>query len=129
MLVFLIFSPPLYNFHLFPPTKLVSVYFSLTYTDYPKSVNFALVCQWCGRTVARSLARSVYGHLIIKFSGMGRLPHFLSCGAPLQFPGIPVFVPKGEADDMSISGIMCMEFHSSYTCIQQYFRCLELFLV
>ena len=78
--------------------------------------------QWCGRTVARS----VYGHVIITFSGMGRLPHFLSCGAPLQFPVIPVFVPKGEADDMGISGIMCMELHSSYTRIQQYFRCLEL---
>ena len=32
---------------------------------------------WCGRTVARS----VYGHVITKFSRMGRLPHFLSYGA------------------------------------------------
>ena len=39
---------------------------------------FTLVCLWCGRTVARS----VYGHVITKFSGMGRLPHFLSYGAP-----------------------------------------------
>ena len=39
---------------------------------------FTLVCLWCGRMVARSL----YGHVITKFSGMGRLPHFLSYGAP-----------------------------------------------
>ena len=35
---------------------------------------FTLVCLWCGRTVARS----VCGHVIIKFSRTGRLPHFLS---------------------------------------------------
>ena len=29
-----------------------------------------------------SLDRSVYGHMITKFSGMGRLPHFPSYGAP-----------------------------------------------
>ena len=29
----------------------------------------ALVCLWCGRTVSRSL----YGHVITKFSGIGRL--------------------------------------------------------
>ena len=34
------------------------------------------------RTDGRSLDRSVYGHVITKFSGMGRLPHFLSYGAP-----------------------------------------------
>ena len=34
------------------------------------------------RTVARSLALSVYRHVITKFSRMGRLPHFLSYGAP-----------------------------------------------
>ena len=39
---------------------------------------FTLVCLWCGRTVARS----VYGHVITKFAGMGRLPLFLSYGAP-----------------------------------------------
>ena len=33
------------------------------------------------RTDGRSLARSVYGHVISKFSRMGRLPHFLSHGA------------------------------------------------
>ena len=31
----------------------------------------------------RSLARSVYGHVITKCSRMHRLPHFLSYGAPL----------------------------------------------
>ena len=30
----------------------------------------------------RSLDRSVYGRVITKFSGMDRLPHFLSYGAP-----------------------------------------------
>ena len=34
---------------------------------------FTLVCLWCGRTVARS----VYGHVITKFSRMGRILHFL----------------------------------------------------
>ena len=33
---------------------------------------------WCGRTVARS----VHSHVITKFSRMGRLPHFVSYGAP-----------------------------------------------
>ena len=33
------------------------------------------------RTDGRSLARSVCGHVITKFSRMGRLPHFLSYGA------------------------------------------------
>ena len=35
------------------------------------------------RTDGRSLARSVYGHVITKFSRMCRLPHFLSYGALL----------------------------------------------
>ena len=34
------------------------------------------------RTDGLSLARSVYGHVITKFSRMGRLPQFLSYGAP-----------------------------------------------
>ena len=34
------------------------------------------------RTEGRALARSVYGHVITKFSRMVRLPHFLSYGAP-----------------------------------------------
>ena len=37
---------------------------------------FTLVCLWCGR--------SVYGHVITKFSPMGNLPHFLTYGAPLR---------------------------------------------
>ena len=41
-----------------------------------------MVVLWCRQTVTRSLAHSVYGHVITKFSGMGRLPHFLSYGAP-----------------------------------------------
>ena len=41
---------------------------------------FALLCLWCGRTVARS----VYSHVITKFSRMGGLLlHFLTHGAPL----------------------------------------------
>ena len=40
---------------------------------------FTLVYLWCGRTVGRS----VYGHVITKFSRMGSLPHFLTHGAPL----------------------------------------------
>ena len=42
--------------------------------------NFALVCLWCGRTVGRS----VYGHVITKFSRMGSVPHFLIHGAALR---------------------------------------------
>ena len=34
------------------------------------------------RTDGRAAGRSVYGHVITKFSWMGRLPHFLSYGAP-----------------------------------------------
>ena len=41
---------------------------------------FTLVCLWCGRTVSRS----VYGHVIAKFSRMGRLLHFLTHGALLR---------------------------------------------
>ena len=35
------------------------------------------------RTDGRSLTCSVYGHVITKFSQMGRLPHFLWYGVPL----------------------------------------------
>ena len=34
------------------------------------------------RTDGHSIARSLYSHVITKFSRMGRLPHFLSFGAP-----------------------------------------------
>ena len=40
---------------------------------------FTLVWLCCGRTVRRS----VYGHVISKFSRMGRLLHFLTHGIPL----------------------------------------------
>ena len=36
---------------------------------------------YIGMPVVRTDGRSVYGHVITKFSGMGRLPHFLSYGA------------------------------------------------
>ena len=44
-----------------------------------------VILHWyaCGAD-GRSLARSVYGHVITKFSRIFRLPHFLSYGAPLQ---------------------------------------------
>ena len=41
---------------------------------------FTLICLWCGGTVGRS----VYSHVITKFSRMGSLPHFLTHGAPLR---------------------------------------------
>ena len=44
---------------------------------------FTLVCLWCGRTVAWAGDRTVYGHVITKFSRMGRLLPFLTHGAPL----------------------------------------------
>ena len=34
------------------------------------------------RTDGRAVGRSVYGHVITKFSQMGSLPHFLTHGAP-----------------------------------------------
>ena len=45
-----------------------------------KNTEGTLVYLWCGQTVARS----VYGYLITNFSRMGRLPHFLTHGAPLR---------------------------------------------
>ena len=42
-----------------------------------------MVCLWCGRTVVRAVGRSVYGHVINKFSRMGRLLYLLTHGAPL----------------------------------------------
>ena len=40
---------------------------------------FTLVCLWHGRTVGRA-----YGHVITRISRMGRLPNFLTHGAPLR---------------------------------------------
>ena len=36
------------------------------------------------RTDGRAGGRSVYGHVITKFSRMGSLPHFFTHGAPLR---------------------------------------------
>ena len=44
---------------------------------------FTLVCLWCGRTVARAGGQSVYGHVITKFSWMGRLLYFPTHDASL----------------------------------------------
>ena len=44
---------------------------------------FTLVCLRWERTVSRAGGRAVYGHVITKFSRMGRLLHFLTHGAPL----------------------------------------------
>ena len=37
---------------------------------------------YIGMPVVRTVAHSVYGHVITKFTQMGRLPNFLSYGAP-----------------------------------------------
>ena len=47
--------------------------------------NFALVCSVV-RTDGQVVGRSVYGHVIAKFSRMSSLPHFLTHGAPLLAP-------------------------------------------
>ena len=39
---------------------------------------------YCSYRNIRSVALSVYGHVITKFSRMGRIPHSLSYGAPPQ---------------------------------------------
>ena len=43
-----------------------------------------------GRSSGRAGGRSVYSHVITKFSRMGRLPHFLSYGALLAARGAPL---------------------------------------
>ena len=48
---------------------------------------FTLVCLWCGRTVNRA-----YGHVITKISRMGRLPNFVTDGAPLRARGVPLII-------------------------------------
>ena len=45
-----------------------TIYFCLVVR---KCESITLVFLWCGRTVARAVGRSVYGQVIIKFSGMG----------------------------------------------------------
>ena len=59
----------------------------------------------------RSGGRAVYGHVITKFSQMGRLPHFLSCGAPPTrwaplIQGIQVFYDKAWISDISSSRVL-----------------------
>ena len=112
-LAFLILLPPLQNYHVVLPTKkclicflsltldlcrrfsrwaslacrLLSLFLGLSLTPYSKSVdmtiNVSLVCLWCGRTFGRAGGRSVYGHVITKFSRMASLPHFPTHGAPM----------------------------------------------
>ena len=43
-----------------------------------------------GRSSGRAGGRSVYSHVITKFSRMGRLPHFLSYGTLLAARGAPL---------------------------------------
>ena len=47
-------------------------------------VGWVILHWYACATHGRSLGRSVYGHVITKFSRMGRLPHFLIHGAPLR---------------------------------------------
>ena len=76
--------------------------------------NFALVCLWCGRTVGRS----VYGHVITKFSRMGSLPHFLTHGAPRRASRAraplkrPKFGPWQENDTRSGRRFACRLYPS-----------------
>ena len=54
--------------------------------DFPsKNLELQLGCLTCWLSLwyERTVARSVYGHVITKFSRMDRLPNFLSYGAPL----------------------------------------------
>ena len=54
-------------------------------TDYPKFyVGMPVV-----RRDGEAVGRSVYGHVIAKFSRIGSLPHFLTHGAPLQYLCVP----------------------------------------
>ena len=58
---------------------------------------FTLVCLLCGRTVSQA----VYGHVITKFSRMGRLLHFLTHGASLAR-----FARESSANKVSVYFIM-----------------------
>ena len=51
----------------------------------------------CGAD-GRSGGRSVYGHVITKFSRMGSLPHFVTHGAPLRASRAraPLSLNKGD---------------------------------
>ena len=63
-------------------------------------------------TDGRSLARSVYGHVITKFSRMGRLPHFFSYGAPLTGSSANTFFKYWyNHSPSSCSNIIHQRFH------------------
>ena len=55
----------------------VAIHFRAKKPSPQTTRNFTLVCLWCCR-------RSVYGHMIAKFSRTGSLPHFLTHGALLR---------------------------------------------
>ena len=82
-LAFLIVSQPLWIFMFFFLQN-SSLLFSITSSViHVSGLNyFTLVCLWCGRTLGWSVGRSVYGHVITKFSWMGSGPHFLNYRAP-----------------------------------------------
>ena len=56
----------------------------------------------CGAD-GRSGGRSVYGHVITKFSRMGSLPHFVTHGAPLR-------ASRARAPLIKCSLVMCDDF-------------------
>ena len=58
----------------------------------PKLARKCEIEHWlpCGAD-GRSGGRSVYGHVITKFSRMGSLPHFLTHGAPRERSAINIF--------------------------------------
>ena len=64
--------------------------------------NFALVC--LVRTDGRAVGRSVYGHVVTKFSRMGSLPHFVTHGAPLRASRerAPLLEDDGESRCLSL---------------------------
>ena len=61
---------------------MISFQITLSCIWVPIPVDWVILHWYACGADGRSLARSVYGHVITKFSGMGRLPHFLSYGAP-----------------------------------------------
>ena len=78
----------------FPLSSLLTLQFSLLHKTpvamrFPTKITsschtcwlsyFKLVCLWCGWTDGEA-----YGHVITKISRMGRLPNFLTHGAPLR---------------------------------------------
>ena len=70
-------------------TKLMCNQFSIGLPNQLESVRVNI-----GFPVVRTDGRA-YGHVITKFSRMGRLPHFLRYGAPLKFRQLFLRVPRG----------------------------------